>query len=128
GLQYPVTGTTYSLAPLICPHPGNASQYYVIYQKNGGLYYSIVDMSLNGGLGDVVSKNTGINSFAGSAGLSTVSKLTLVQGCSSIWLVVRSLNANQFRSYEISELGLNTVPVISELGNFPVAWYNGDII
>jgi len=128
GLRYPTIGTTYSLAPLICPHPGNSDQYFVIYQKNGALFYSLVDMSLNGGLGDVVAKNTSINGFGGVNGLSTVSKLTLVQGCSSIWLVVRSRNAGQFRSYEISESGLNTVPVISEVGDFSVSWYNGDVI
>ncbi len=128
GLQYPTPGTTYSLAPLICPHPGNASQYFVIYQKNGALLYSIVDMSLNGGMGDVVSKNTSINAFAGSEALATTSKLILVQGCSSIWLVVRSRNATQFRSYEISATGLNITPVISETGQFPFSWYNGDVI
>jgi gliding motility-associated-like protein len=128
GLQYPTPGTTYSLAPLICPHPGNTNQYFVIYQKNGALLYSIVDMSLNGGMGDVVSKNTSINAFAGSEALATTSKLILVQGCSSIWLVVRSRNAGQFRSYEISATGLNTTPVISETGQFPFNWYNGDVI
>lgn len=128
GLQYPTAGTTYSLAPLICPHPGNSNQYFVIYQKNGALLYSIVDMSLDSGMGDVLSKNTSINGFAGINGLATVSKLTLVQGCSSIWLVVRSKNAGQFRSYEISAAGLNTTPVISETGNFPIGWYNGDVI
>lgn len=128
GLQYPTVGTTYSLAPLICPHPGNSSRYFVIYQKNGALFYSIVDMDMEGGMGDVAEKNVSINGFAGANGLATVSKLTLVQGCSSIWLVVRSLNAGEFRSYEISASGLNTTPVISELGNFPAFWYNGDVI
>lgn len=128
GLQYPTIGTTYSLAPLIARHPGNVDKYFVIYQKNGAVYYSIVDMGINNGLGDVTSKNTPVNNFAGINGLATDSKLTLVQGCKSIWLVVRSRNANQFRSYEISETGLNTIPVISEAGSFPVSWYNGDVI
>ena len=128
GLNYPTIGTTYSLAPLITPHPGNSNQYFVIYQKNGAVYYSIVDMSLNDGLGDVISKNTSINGFAGVAGIATYSKLTLVQGCTSTWIVVRSKNVGQYRAYEISTLGIDTTPVISEVGDFPVTWYNGDMI
>jgi len=50
----------------IVPHPGNSDQYFLFMssgaafmtsstQPNIGLYYHIFDMSLNGGLGDVVS-------------------------------------------------------------------------
>ncbi len=128
GLQYPTAGTTYSIAPLIAAHPGNPERYYIFYQKNGNVYYSLVDMSLNSGLGDVVEKNISINGFSGPAALATTSKITLVQGCSGIWLVVRSKNAAQFRSYELRDTGLVKEPVISHEGNFPVSWYNGDVI
>lgn len=127
-LNYPIPGSTYSIAPLIAPHPGNPDRYYIFYQKNGSLYYSLVDMSLNGGMGDLVAKNVTINGFSGTDAISTVSKITLVKGCSSIWLVARSKNAGQFRSYELRDTGLVTEPVVSVLGNFPVSWYNGDVI
>lgn len=48
---------------LIVPRPGNKNQYY-IFTHGGGfgvttkrLHYSIVDMTANGGLGDVITKN-----------------------------------------------------------------------
>jgi gliding motility-associated-like protein len=58
----------------ICPFPGNPDKYYIIYndQTCSPLYYSIVDMTLNGGLGDVVALNTQISSDNFSEGLEIV--------------------------------------------------------
>lgn len=53
---------------LVVPHPGNKRQFYFFTpgsvdggQPTTGLRYSLIDMSLNGGLGDVVA---GIKTFA----------------------------------------------------------------
>src|SRR6185369_8389868 len=58
----------------ICPFPGVPGKYYIIYnaQTCSQLYYSVVNMSLNGGLGDVEVLN---NQFANndySEGLEVV--------------------------------------------------------
>lgn len=53
-------------ADLILPDPGNPARYYLIHQSmddwpnlvNHTLYYSIVDMTMNNGKGDVTQKNT----------------------------------------------------------------------
>ena len=47
---------------LIIPHPGNPHQYYLFtmpwkYDPLRASYYSLVDMRMDGGLGDVVEKN-----------------------------------------------------------------------
>lgn len=60
---------------IIIPRPGFASQYYLftagvtIYY---GLYYSIIDMSENGGLGKVIQKNIPIHSFEAWDGMAAI--------------------------------------------------------
>lgn len=55
-------GISTTQSSLIVPFPGNRNKYYII-TANGttdiskGYYYSIVDMTLNAGKGDVISKN-----------------------------------------------------------------------
>ena len=60
----------------ICPIPGDPDKFYVIYndQVCSPLYYSIIDMSLNGGLGDVApgTLNTLIDPASYSEGLEVV--------------------------------------------------------
>ncbi|MBL0103742.1 MAG: T9SS type A sorting domain-containing protein [Bacteroidetes bacterium] len=49
---------------LIIPFPGNSEKYYLFSLtifSHPGLYYSIIDMSLNGGMGDVTQKNVPVN-------------------------------------------------------------------
>jgi hypothetical protein len=52
-------GHSSTLQSAICPIPCHPDRYYVFHLTTGigNLYYSIVDMSLNGGLGDVTLKN-----------------------------------------------------------------------
>ena len=59
---------------VICPIPGDPSRFYVIYndQTCSNLYYSIVDMTLAGGLGDVTDLNTLITAGSFSEGLEIV--------------------------------------------------------
>jgi hypothetical protein len=50
---------------LILPYPGSTNKYYLFTSTlytHLGLYYSIIDMSLNAGLGDVTLKNIPLNS------------------------------------------------------------------
>jgi hypothetical protein len=51
---------------IIVPSPSNSVQHYTFcigVTGNYGLYYSLVDMSTNGGLGAVVQKNIQLQSF-----------------------------------------------------------------
>lgn len=116
-------------SPSVVPHPGNPNQYYIFYIRSNGLVYSLFDMSLNGGLGDIVAgkKNialTGWNVIADD-------RMTSVKGCNGVWLVVRSYTANQYLSFHIGYDGLDMEPVVSECGNLPLLNYavsNGNLV
>ncbi|MET2986685.1 FG-GAP-like repeat-containing protein [Aureibaculum conchae] len=60
-------GPSATQSGVIVKDPGNANRYYVFYINNAGTqsYYATIDMTLNGGLGDVVTKNTGIQAVGG---------------------------------------------------------------
>lgn len=101
------------------PNPANPDQYYVFSarsaeEKSDTIYYHIVDMSLNGGLGDVVpgSKNTVL--FAGPE-YSFMEFMTVTYGdCNSYWFIV-SMESNNapYYAYKVDENGVSTTPVIS---------------
>lgn len=127
----PVAST--SQGALIVPMPDNPGKFYVFsltnysyYQltlidptkpdKSGFLYYSVVDMSLNGGLGDVVAGEKGIP-------VDTVTNFSEhmigVRGNNcNVWVVLmdpqkRAGSINRFASFEITANGVNKTPVIS---------------
>ena len=107
--------------PLVIPSSINDKRYYLFYVKNGSLQYSIVDMSLNNGLGDVDVNYKDIM----LKGYGTVNgmKMTAVQSCSGVWLVVRSRTANEYFSFKVDENGVNATPVVSVLGALPLFEY-----
>ncbi len=59
----------------IVPYPNNNNIYYLFSigtsLPNLGLYYSLIDMNQNGGLGKVVSKNIQLNTLSGFDGITT---------------------------------------------------------
>lgn len=94
---------------------GNSYLYYVFNvpeYASGGLYYSVVDMSLDSGRGEVISKNNLLNS-------STCEKLAAIYNLTtnSYWLIMHEFGNSNFKSYSIDETGLNTTPVISSIGD-----------
>ena len=103
---------------LIVRKPGSNNIYYIFttpaqVNLNGsnGFRYSTVDMSLQNGLGDVVSKNTLLYQ-------PVTEKLTAVRhanGC-DIWVIAHEWNTNGFRAYPVSNSGVNTSPVVSTTG------------
>jgi len=107
---------------LIIPFLNDTSKYYLFVSKgltihtpgNESTYqysYSVVDMQLNGGLGDVVNKNTFIKIFANE-------KMVAVPNANGndIWWICRDWT-NNFYSYKITCLGFQTSnPVISTVG------------
>lgn len=114
----PVNSTTQGV--LIAPVMGNSNQYYVfclqqacnLDTRAGRLFYSIVDMTLNNGLGDVVSGSKGIkiDSFLSE-------KMIAVKGDCKMWVVTHTSRTDTFKAYEITQAGLNTTPVISVTGS-----------
>ncbi len=104
-----------SQASAIVPVPGSDNLFYVFSLEAlgsaGGLYYSIVDMTLDGGLGDVVAAETGV-----LIDDDMCEKMTVVAGqCENAWLIVHSASVNEYYSYEITEDGISA-PVVSVIG------------
>ncbi len=99
---------------IIVPKPGSNTLYYVFtvdYLGNiNGLNYSIVDMTLDGGLGDVTSKNTLLIA-------PTLEKITVVKHANNInyWVISHTYNSNQFVAYELTPTGIKP-PVASNVG------------
>jgi len=77
------------------------------------LYYSVVDMSLDGGLGDIVAgrKNILLNEGPHHEGMIAVPG----NNC-DIWLLTHDYYLSKFKAYHITSTGIDTVPVISDAG------------
>ena len=78
-----------------------------------GLNYSIIDMSLNGGLGQVIVKNVLLHK-------PSAEQMDAVYNCDStgIWIVAHDAWTNKLYTYLLTQSGLDTVPVISSTGIF----------
>jgi len=101
---------------LIVPLPDSADIYY-LFTVNGvfetiGMKYSVLDMRLNDGLGDVVLKNRSLL----YEGLTE--KLTGTRHCNGrdIWIVAHD-KSDGYYSYLLNADSLNKTPVISRTGN-----------
>ncbi len=110
---------TSTQAALIVPKPGSATTYYLISADQGGymgpnqgVNYSIVDMSLNSGLGDVTIKNQILTPPP------TTEKLTAVKHCNGTdyWIIIHPFNSNAFNVYLLNSSGINITPIISNTG------------
>jgi len=102
---------------LIVPAPSNTQQYYLFTLSNWTdistkFAYSIVDMSLNNGMGAVSSvKNVILNSNARE-------QLTAVPHANGqdVWIMVHEANNTNFCVYLLSANGIDTVPIVSPVG------------
>ncbi len=104
---------------LVIPKPGSSTQFYIftvggwagLDTCNGNFESNIVDMTLNGGLGDVTVKNQLVLS-------SVCEKLTATLHCNGVdyWVVVHKFNSDEFYSYLLTSAGLSAFPVVSTAG------------
>ncbi len=101
-------------AAMIVPMPGSLNFYYLfcVAPDGGpnGLTYSIVDMTLNSGLGDVTAtKNVNLTD-------SVSEKICAIKNFDGdYWIVVHKWGDNAFYAYEITSTGISA-PVISHTG------------
>jgi len=114
---------TSTQAALIVPKPGSSNIYYLfsadeggnccgIAPVNQGIHYSIIDVNLNGGLGDVITKNILLTPPP------TTEKLTAVKHCNGIdyWIITHPFNSNAFNVYLLTNAGISAIPVVSNTG------------
>lgn len=106
-----------SQSTLFVPHPGNSNLYYLFTTDCAednymdGVQYSLIDISLNDGLGAVISKNNPLLAPAAEK----VAAVFHANG-TDVWVVAHEIGSNRFLAYKVSETGLNTAPVISATG------------
>ncbi|MEM7037700.1 MAG: hypothetical protein AAF570_12025, partial [Bacteroidota bacterium] len=97
------------------PNPANASQHYLFHYHCAitncapppELHYSMIDMSLNGGLGDVVQGQKNIPVFTGSftEGLAAVK-----HGSSDDWWIVfHEMQGYEFYTFPVTAAGIGAV-------------------
>jgi hypothetical protein len=104
---------------IIVPKPASTTQYYIFtvdaYEDNlaDGLCYSRVDMTMNGGLGDVVTSEKNISLLPLSC-----EKVTAVGHSDgiSIWVISHQWGTDAFYAYKITTAGVDLTPVISHAG------------
>ena len=103
---------------LIVQHPGDCDLYYIFtldgkeHAFANGMMYALVDMRLQQGMGEVISKNHPL--YAPSS-----EKLTAVRhrDGQSVWVITHEMqHSNVFHSYLVTTSGLDTTPVLSAAG------------
>ena len=109
-----------TMSGLIVPHPGNSDQYFVFTvdavenHLAKGLCFSIVDMNLDNGLGDVVPGYKNIEVLYGAC-----EKITAVKHANGMdyWVITSKFGTNQIYAYRITVDGFDAEnPVISTGG------------
>ncbi len=99
---------------LIVPHPGNSDLYYIFTTGAGASIdheYSLVNMKLNGGLGDVepLQKNIPLNMASNM--MEQISGIACSNG--DIWIITHRMNSKKFLAYKIDTYGLHNAPIES---------------
>ncbi|HKR05932.1 MAG TPA: T9SS type A sorting domain-containing protein [Bacteroidia bacterium] len=112
---------------LILPRPGVAGHFYIFTldctedftsSTYSGLRFSEVDMSLNGGLGDVIAATRNTLMWGPPANNKLTEKLTATRHTNGndYWVVVHEWTTNNFLSFAITCSGVSLNPVISSTG------------
>lgn len=102
---------------IIVPQPERTGIYYVFTVDaiggGNGFRYSIVDMSLNQGFGDVLPREKNIHLFTPAA-----EKITAVvhRNGVDIWVIAHEFLSNRFRIYLLNRNGLSS-PIIQAIGS-----------
>lgn len=109
--------TSSTNAALIVPRPSHPNQYYVFTADEDAnsrqVHYNIVDMTLEGGLGNVVAgqKNRLFNSNS-----SEKLAYAINHDRTAFWLITHSPTGNTWKSYRIDANGIDTNAVVSVVG------------
>lgn len=105
-----------SQSAIIVPLPGKENIYYIFtVAANGGpagLQYSIVNLNLNSGSGDVTVKNVPVRAPV----TEKISALKHFNGC-DYWVITHDWNNNKFLAYLLTKNGITGDPVISNVGS-----------
>lgn len=103
------SSTGQSHTPLIVPWPGQPQKYFYFHVGNRYQAYSVVDLALNGGFGDLSTiQNVRINDYQ--------AKFTVAvqhRNSRDFWVIYLNDSSNIFKSFLISPTGISTSPIVS---------------
>jgi gliding motility-associated-like protein len=104
---------------VVIPFFSDTNKYYLFSvghkdDNKGHLTYTIVDKSLNGGLGDVVPGKKGVVIDTGFS-----EAMSSVEGCENSWLVTYKPASRSFYTYKMDASGLDQRPVVSPIAVHP---------
>lgn len=100
---------------IVVPLPGSKTIYYIFtvdfLGNRNGLQYSIVDITKDGGNGDVTIKNVKLYDPA-------CEKITAVlhKNEKDFWIISHKFKSDEFVAYQLTGTGLNTTPIITAVG------------
>ncbi len=99
----------------ILKSPANPQQYYMITTNAGeenlyNAYYSVIDMSLNGGMGDVIPSQKNIIL---ATNVHEGIRIQTTNTCGDYWIILRDRGNPQYLAFEVTPAGINTTPAIS---------------
>lgn len=114
---------------LIVPKPGSSTLYYLFttdggtggFPYGGVMGYSMVDISLAAGFGDVTLKNVALFDTTSEQLTAALSS----DGC-KVWVLAHRWNSNEFYAYLVSDTGISA-PVISAAGSIHSCAYYGQM-
>lgn len=102
------------------PNPKNINLFYLFTSDaggyanppNNGVSYSIIDMTKDGGMGDITKKNIPLIPVASE-------KLTAVKHKNGVdyWVLAHGWNTNNFYAYLVTKDGVAKHPVITSIGS-----------
>ncbi len=96
--------------------PGSNDLYYVLYPNSvnpNAAQYAIIDMSLNGGKGEVVQKDQDL--IQGTSGNRVTEKVAAVQHCNGedVWVLFKKQDETDLRVWRLTASGWDGPPVLS---------------
>ncbi|MBI3519886.1 MAG: gliding motility-associated C-terminal domain-containing protein [Bacteroidetes bacterium] len=112
-----ISSNTAGQCGLIVPIP--STNKYVVFSNTefsspGQLHYTVVDMSLSAGLGDVIPSQKNI-----SLGTGWTEKMCAYynSSCNYYWVLMHKWNNNQFVALKVDASGVTTTSVVSSIGS-----------
>jgi hypothetical protein len=113
---------------VILPNVMSNTKYYLFHSgisTNGQLYYSVIDISQNGGLGKVIQKNILLDSLNGEHVSDGLTAIKHGNG-RDWWIIFRSYGSNannSFHKYLITPFGIQNFPN-QNIGNISYSGWN----
>lgn len=103
---------------IVIPKPGSNRYYYLFTVpdcgQTGGLCYSLVDMQLDGGMGDVVATEKNVLLLS-----NVTEKVTAIRHANNtdIWVITHERDNNAFDAFLVTNAGVSSIAIRSLLGS-----------